>query len=86
MRENDILGSIGNNAFECKNGNLILLGQLRNDTVLLEREIILDPLKDFSISRSIKYDHGVTKKSFGMILFDRHYTHKPKILLFYFVS
>ena len=67
---------------EFKNGELILHGYLRKETVLVMREIRIDPGKDFSIKCSIKYADGHTKKPFGLMALDTRYTDKMGIYKF----
>ncbi|MCX6226911.1 MAG: hypothetical protein NTV01_19545, partial [Bacteroidia bacterium] len=61
---------------EYKNGKLLLHGQPGEKAVAVLREVILDPLKDFSIRCRITYDHGDTENSFGMVLVDDRFTGK----------
>jgi len=81
--KNDTWTSVNNHADEeFKDGNLILLGYLRKETVLVAKDIILNPLKDFTISCNIKYDHGRTKGSYGMVLLSRRTADKTKLFFF----
>jgi outer membrane protein OmpA-like peptidoglycan-associated protein len=82
-KKNETWKFIDNHADKvCVNGNLILLGNFRNDVVHGIRDIILDPSRDFSIRGRIRYDHGITEKSFGIVLFDGRFTDKPRYYYF----
>lgn len=83
-KKNETWKFIDNHADKvCENGNLILLGNYKKDVVYAIRDIVLDPSKDFSISCRIRYDHGITEKSFGMVIFDGRFSDKP--IYYYFM-
>ena len=77
-KKNETWKFIDNHAVKvCEDGNLILLGNYKKDVVCALRDLVLDPSRDFSISCRIRYNHGITEKSYGLVLFDGRHTDKP---------
>ncbi len=82
-KKNETWKFIDNHAVKvCEDGNLILQGNNKKDVVSAMRDVVLDPSRDFSISCRIRYNHGITEKSFGLVLFDGRHTDKPVYYFF----
>jgi outer membrane protein OmpA-like peptidoglycan-associated protein len=62
---------------EFTDGNMVIKGYLRKENVFTVTDLMIDPGRRYSITCNIKYDHGSTKKAYGMFIYDGHMTKQP---------